>query len=262
MRIYLALLGASVRAQLAYRGAVWLEALGRFWVTSLELVGVLVVFTITDGLGGFGRWEVVYLYGVATTALGVASVVTDGLKDMPHLVRTGQLDGMLVRPLSPLLQVLGRQCRLMQVGRPAQGALTLLWALWHVAPDGPLRYGMVGVNVAATTAVFSGLFVLEGASTVFTVQAAEAFSAFTYGGAQMTQYPVPIYPAWLQRVFLWVVPVGTACYLPALVVLGHPDPLGLPGWAPWVAPLGALAFFGACLLGWRAALDRYTGTGS
>jgi ABC-2 type transport system permease protein len=264
VRIYLALLAASLRAQLAYPRSLVLEAGGRFWVTGLEMVAVFVLFDHVDALAGFDRWQVVYLYGVATLSLGLAELVTDGLNEMPELVRLGTLDGLLVRPVPVLVQVLGRQCRPLHAGRALQGALALGVALAVVGPglDAPGRIAMIPVNLAASIAVYAGLFVAEAAAVIFTVQSAEAFNAFTYGGASMSQYPVPIYRPWLRRVFLYVVPVGAACYLPALVVLGEPDPLGLPAAAPYLAPLGAGAFLAGCLGAWRLALARYTGTGS
>ena len=71
-----------------------------------------------------------------------------------------------------------------------------------------------------------------------------------------------IYEQWLRTLFLWVVPVGFVSWFPALVVLGHPDPLGLPTFLPWLAP-GVAAVFVALAVGWwRFALDRYRGSGS
>ena len=251
-----------MRAQFAYTTSFWLEAVGKFWVTSLELVAVFVVFGHVEGLGGFGRWDVVYLYGVASISLGLAELFTDGLNQMPELVREGTLDGILVRPVSPLLQILGRQCRPLHIGRTAQGGLALAVALSHHPGLSAGQAAMVGLNVAGSIAVYAGLFVAEAAAMVFTVQSAEAFSAFTYGGAQMSQYPVSIYRPWVRRIFLYAVPVGAVCYLPALVVLDRPDPLGFPRWVSYVAPLAGVGFLGACLGAWRGALSRYTGTGS
>jgi ABC-2 type transport system permease protein len=93
---------------------------------------------------------------------------------------------------------------------------------------------------------------------VWTVQSAEAFNAFTYGGVQMTQFPVTIYRPWLQTVFLWIVPVGFTSYYPALWVLGRPEatPLG------WLAPAVGVGFLGLALCFWTLAIRRYTSTGS
>lgn len=263
MRVWIALLGASISGQMAYRGSFAMEVAGRFWITALELVALVVLFGQIDDLAAWTRWEVVYLFGVTTLALGLAELLTDGLNDMPELIRTGAFDGILVRPVSPLVQVLGRQCRLMHVGRVAQGLTAMILALALLGrPTSPSSLGMVGVSVASAATVYAAIFILEGAACIFTVQSAELFHAFTYGGVQMTQYPLPIYGPWLRHLFLWAVPIGFVTYFPSLVVLEKVDALGWPPIMPWLAPFAALAFLGLSLRGWSFAIDRYRSTGS
>ncbi|MBX2801627.1 MAG: ABC-2 family transporter protein [Myxococcales bacterium] len=263
MRVYALLLAASLKGQMGFRSSFLLETVGRFWLTALELVAVFVMFTHVDGLGGFSQWEVVYLYGVASLALGLAEIATDGMKDMPELVRTGGLDVVFVRPVPALVQVLGRKCRPHHLGRAGQGAVAVVAALWVLQlPVGPLQLFMLTVNVGGCTAIFVGLFIASAATTVFTVQSSEAFSAFTYGGVQMTQFPITIYGRLLRSLFLWIVPLGFTSYFPALVVLGKPDALGFGPLVPFAAPLVAGAFLGVCLAWWSYALGRYQSTGS
>jgi ABC-2 type transport system permease protein len=263
MDVYLVLLRASIQSQLAYRRSFLLEVFGRFWVTGFEVVALFVLVDHVGTLGGFDRAELLYLYGVASLALGVAELLTDGLNDMPELVRLGTFDALLVRPVPALVQVLGRQFRLMHVGRALQGALALSWALWMLPWDpGGLELAMLVINLASAFLVYVAVFVAEAATTIFTVQSRELFNAFTYGGVELTRYPVSIYDGWLRGIFLWIVPVGFVSYFPALVVLDHPDPLGMPGFLPYAAPLVAGAFFGLSVRYWQFAVDRYRSTGS
>ncbi|MEN0061546.1 MAG: ABC-2 family transporter protein [Myxococcota bacterium] len=263
LSVWVRLLGASLTGQLTYRRSFLLEMAGRFTLTLLELAAVFVLFDHVDAIGGFTKWEVVYLYGVASIGLGTAELFTDGLNDMTALVRQGTLDGVLVRPLSPLLQIMARQCRPLHAGRVLQGMLALVSALVVLQwPAQPLQVAMLVVNLVSTTLVFGAIFVMGAATKIFTIQSAEAFSAFTYGGVQLAQFPLNVYPRWLQRLFVFVVPVGVTSYAPALVVLGKgPDP-SLGPWAPYAVPFVTLAFVGVALLWWRTALDRYQSTGS
>lgn len=263
MDVYLTLLRASLQSQLAYRRSFLLELFGRFWVTGFEVVALFVLVGHVGELGGFGQAELLYLYGVASFALGFAELLTDGLNEMPELVRLGTFDALLVRPAPALVQVLGRQFRLMHVGRSLQGGMALVWALWTLPWDpGPLQLAMLGVNLLGAFRVYVAVFVAEAATTIFTVQSRELFNAFTYGGVELTRYPVSIYDGWLRGVFLWVVPVGFVSWFPALVVLDHPDPLGLPGFLPYLAPLVAAVFLALSVGYWQFAVDRYRSTGS
>ena len=83
-----------------------------------------------------------------------------------------------------------------------------------------------------------------------------------YGGLYLSSYPMQIYGSALRFLFLWVVPVGLAIYVPALGVLGREGPPGLPGWLVWLTAPMAVAFLAAGGLAWRAGIRHYVGTGS
>jgi len=261
--IWLRLLGASLAGQLTYRRSFVLELIGRFVLTFLELLAVFVLFERVEAIGGFTRWEVVYLYGVASIGLGVAEFLTDGLNDMTALVRHGTLDGVLLRPLSPLLQILGRQCRPLHAGRVLQGVIALTGSLWMLSwRPGPFELLALLVNLTATIAVFAAIFVMGAATKIFTIQSAEAFSAFTHGGVQLAQFPLAVYPTWLKRLFVFFVPIGMTSYAPALVVLGKPPDPFLGPWAPLLVLPVTAAFVAVARAWWRFALDHYQSTGS
>ncbi len=85
---------------------------------------------------------------------------------------------------------------------------------------------------------------------------------FTYGGTELASYPMHIYNRWLRLTFLFVMPLGITTYYPSLYILDKPDPLGLPVWVQFVAPVVAGAFFSASLLIWRLGTNHYQSTGS
>ncbi|MEW5535548.1 ABC-2 family transporter protein, partial [Streptomyces virginiae] len=92
--------------------------------------------------------------------------------------------------------------------------------------------------------------------------AAEVQNSFTYGGCTMLQYPPTVFATDLLRGVTFFVPLAFVNWLPALYVLGRPDPLGLPGWAAFLSPLVALAVFVPASLAWRAGVRSYRSTGS
>jgi ABC-2 type transport system permease protein len=51
-------------------------------------------------------------------------------------------------------------------------------------------------------------------------------------------------------------------WLPALYLLGIPDPIGVPGWFRFASPLAALLCAAAAGLAWRAGIRSYRSTGS
>src|SRR5215213_465429 len=98
--------------------------------------------------------------------------------------------------------------------------------------------------------------------TFVTVQGSEAVNVLIYGGQYLASYPMQIYGSALRFLFVWVVPIGLAIYVPALAILGRQGPPGLPGWLAWLSAPMAAAFLAVGGLAWRAGIRHYVGTGS
>jgi ABC-2 type transport system permease protein len=78
----------------------------------------------------------------------------------------------------------------------------------------------------------------------------------------MMYYPMHIYPDLLRRFFTYIVPAIFLNYYPALYILDKPDPLGLPVFAPLLAPVAGFGVLGAALLFWQFGVRHYQGTGT
>ena len=231
----------------------------------IEVAGVVLMLDRFGSIGGWRPAEVVVLFGLAFTAQGLALVFGDTLEadKVSELVRRGTFDQVLTRPTSPLGWVVASYVDTRFVGRMLAGAVTVVWATDRAGVAWtPGRVGLaVLAVVSAATVIFA---VLLGAAgfTFVTVQASEAVNVLIYGGQYLASYPMQIYGSALRFVFVWVVPIGLAIYVPALGILGREGPPGLPGWLAWLSAPVAAAFLALGGLAWRAGIRHYVGTGS
>ncbi len=263
LRAYLVLAGAWVRAAWSYRTSFLLLLVARILISGIDFLAVLVMFTHIDTLGGFDLAAVALLYGLSGLALGFADLVAGNAERLGRRVRDGTLDAMLVRPVSPLVQVCADQFALPRVGRVVQAALVLGWALSAVDVDWDVsRVLVLGSTVIAGATIFTAIFVAGAAYQFVAGDASEAMNVFTYGGAALTQYPLTIFPIEVVRGVTFVVPIAFVNWYPVLYVLDLPDPFGLPGWLRLAAPLVALVTAVLAAGAWRWGLRRYRSTGS
>ena len=251
------------RAAAQYRTSlVVLSVVSVIWA-ALEFAAVAIVFTAIDRLAGFSLAEVAFLYGTAATSLAIANLLLGNLERVGLRVRDGSLDAMLVRPISPLVQLAANDFQIRRFGRVAQAAVVLVIAITAIdvqwTPD---RVLLIPAMVLAGAVIFGSIFVLGGAFQIMANDAAEVMNAFTYGGQQMTQYPLAVYGRDVLRIVTFLIPLAFINWYPALRILSHPDPLGLPTVLQFAAPLVAVLFAGVAAVAWRAGLSRYTSTGS
>ena len=260
---YRSLVRSRVAAQASYRTSFAVEVLSQVFIVLVEFVEVLVVFHQVDSLGGFDFAEVALMYGIAVSAFGIADLVVGHLDELPRYVRTGTFDAFLLRPLSPLGQLVTSDFSLRRLGRVGTGIAVLVVALAAADIDWtPARALLVVVTPLAGAVIFSAVFLATSTIGFYVVEGMEFASAFTYGGNYLSAFPFTVFGTVVRRFFTFAVPVAFVAYLPALALLGRPDPLGLPGWLSWsAAPVAAVAWV-AALAFWRSGVRHYVGAGS
>ena len=98
--------------------------------------------------------------------------------------------------------------------------------------------------------------------STWTVESIEVMNILTYGGAYVISHPMHIYQRWLRGFFTYIVPAIFLNYYPSLYILGKTDPLGIPAWGPFVAPVAGVGVLLAAVGFWRFGIRNYQSTGT
>lgn len=260
---YWLLVVMCIRSALAYPASFALMLVSGMAVTALDFVAILLMFSHLRSFGGFTLGEMALLYGTASMALGVADLLVGSIERIGERIRTGALDTWLIRPVPALVHAVADEFALRRLGRPIQAAVVLVLAVRALDLDWTVAKGIVlGVSMLTGTIIFAAIFVLKAAFQFVAIDSAQVANSFTYGGQQLTQYPLVIFGTDIVRAVTFVVPLAFVNYYPVLFVLGKPAPLGLPSWIGLLAPVVAVAMVALAGLAWRGGLRRYRSTGS
>lgn len=264
LSLYFKLIGARIRAQMQYKVSFWSELAGFGVITGMEFAAVAILLSRFHEIAGWTIAEVALLYGLTSIAFGIAEMFSRGF-DSPfeRMMQQGSFDTILTRPLGSFFGVLASEFQLMRLGRISQGALVLAYAL-AVLPIGwtPAKLLLIPLTILSGAAIFTGLVVIGATVCFWTIKTPEVINVFTVGGSEASSYPLSIYNSWIRGVFLFVIPIAFANYPAALLLLDRPDPLGLPGWTAWLAPLAAALFCAAAWAFWRVGVTKYQSAGS
>lgn len=262
---YRRLLAIQIRAQMQYRVAFILDATASLVFLGLFFAALALVFERFGAIGGWTLGEVAFLWGTVDVAFGSMDLVFSGFdpQSFGRRVRQGTFDQLLLRPLNITLQVLGDDFALRRIGRISQGLIVFALALGLAEIDwtvGKVLY--LPLMLAGMIGFFGGLFVCGATISFWTIESLEAINVLTYGGSEMMQYPMHIYPTFLRRFFTYVLPAIFLNYYPALYILDKPDPLGMPPLLRFVSPLVGLGMLLMSLLFWRYGIRHYQSTGT
>ena len=226
----------------------------------LALLGVLL--TTFEALGGWSVWEVAFLYSMYLAALGVENTLMLHLTDIDQHIQDGTLDQMLVRPASPLVQMLGKDISHKDVAHIILGSAGLVISVHHL----DVTFG-VGEWLAVAGFVLCGAAVLAGvvlglASLAFWTTRSRAF---LYGTGEIQEvvqhYPAHVFGPWFLALVTFVLPFAAINFYPAAALLSKGD-AGLLGLAAVIPPAAAVATVVAGSAVWRRGITAYQSTGS
>jgi len=261
--LYLRFIAARVRGQMQYRASFILDVISRFLVNGLELASIFILFHRFSSLGGWSVGEIVFLYALVTISFAFHEVVAQSFEDFSLTVRQGEFDRILLRPITPIVQVLASDFQLKRLGRALTGVLALVLALTRVHLTwtvGKLLY--LPVVILSGVFLFAAIDLIGGTLCFWTIERSDVINVFTNGGVFMSSYPISIYQAWIRRTFTFLIPIAFVAYYPGLYFLDRTDPLGFPRFVSFLTPAVTVAFCAVALWFWEWGVRQYQSTGS
>lgn len=261
--VYGRMLMAQARGQAQYRASFLADLGGSVLASLVDLLAIVVLFQVTKTLGGFDFAESFLMATLAACGFSLSEFFVGGIDRIRFHVRTGLLDALLIRPLGSLGQLIVMDFSPRRTGRTVMTAVMLAIA----AHGATLAWGwqsvlLIVITPFASGLLFASMFVATATVTFWWIDSHEFANSVTYGGREFTSYPMTVFGQSLRMLFGYGLGYGFAGYYPALTLLNHPDPLGLPSWTGWCSSLVAVAFAALASVVWRIGIRHYRSTGS
>ena len=172
--------------------------------------------------GLLGSWTIdqVYIFTAAFLLVDAVNmtVLHDNMVSLPALVNRGDLDLLLVRPVSPLFLVSFREVAAASFLNVLIASGLLAWALARYPhPLGGGRILLFLLFLGAGLVVFWAIE-LSFVVPVFWLHTATATWELFFQVAKYAERPHQLYPAWLQRLLLSALPLGVVVSVPVHVL--------------------------------------------
>lgn len=248
----------GVMNELQYRANFAIQLIQSLVAIGTGLVVLALIFGQTDQLDGWSRPQLLVVMGVFTVVGGVIGfAIEPNMGRVMAEVHQGTFDYVLTKPVDSQLLASVREFRLWRLTDVVVGAIVAGWGLVQLDdPIGPREVAAFVVTlVAGMLLVYCLWLVLTTAAFWFTrvEMVQELFSGLYRAG----QYPVTIYPRWLQVSLTFLVPLGFAITVPSESLTGRLT------FERFIVTVGfAVVAFGLTRLIWRTGTRRYSGASS
>ncbi len=216
------LIGTTVRASFALRGAFWVSAVFMALNNALFFMTWWILMGRFGRIGGWRLEDVMCLFGISASGFGLAVIFAGGSLDLAQKVYDGELDGWLTQPKSVLVQALGSRTQTSGWGDVASGGVLIAMSecvSWQTLP-----LALVGILCAFSTLVACGVVAHSLAFWLGQTQSlSRSIFEFT---VTFSVYPPSLFDARLKLLLFTLLPAGFISYLP-MELLRAPHPLTL-----------------------------------
>ncbi len=257
--LFLRILQQNIKIRLEYKMDAFILLVSGGALQVLGFLFIAVLYSRIPAIAGWSMWEMVMMLSAIYFTEGVVSFAFEGLWNLNYLVIMGELDRILLRPVSPILQVCTFTMGMHGIGNMASAIV--LFCVSMARADVTWTLGKI---------LFMPVFVLSGAAIRAAISFAancaafwikgfgNAFPLMIYQLADFAKYPTSIFGKGVQYFVTFIIPYAFISYLPAVYLFGK-EPWG---WTAWLSPIPVVA----CILFARwifyRGLRKYEGAGN
>ncbi len=262
VRLYPRLLGIAIRSRMQYRSDFLVGILSVIILNFVNLALIWILIARFQALAGWSYWEIVMLYAMWLLSHSVYAVFFWHLVLLEDDILDGRFDQYLVRPISPLVQFLGREVNYMGVGDVLFASTAFILAYSSLNQSWSAgKWAFFGVALLASLVIESSIAWLVGSASFWSGRSRAIFGVYLRFSMLTQQYPLDMFGQWYRVLVTGFLPIAFMNYYPLTILLDKSNALDTPVLG-FLSPLVAAVLL---LLGWRVwrrGLAGYTSSGS
>lgn len=261
MSPYLKMIHKALMTRVEYRGSFYFSLFGMFlyYVVQFSIVGVSVL--AFQEINGWNIKEVAFLYSFVLLAQGINTLVFGPLVRFDEMIRKGEWDYLLIRPVRPLAALLSMRFDPTAVAHLVLGFGFFFYAARQIGIDFTLTNMFFWVLIWAGGAMILASIRMVVASIAFYAVSIESLvHFFVYSAKEFILYPINIYSKPVPFILTFLFPIAFINFYPAAFFIGKEGMYA--DWLKYLTfPVGLFMFL-ASLQIFKAGNRRYHSTGT
>ncbi len=251
------------RARAEYRAGF---IMGMFCNFYCYFITFATYWVLVSGIGGLAGWkfeDLSVLYGLSLLSYAVSgTLVWYTVYHMDNAITSGNLDMYLTRPRDVLLQMI---CQRFGDTFLGQIVVTVIFLVMAIASKIEILtwYKLVYLVLAIIGGILIQIasMIMIGSLSFWMLRSMEFGDIVYYDIRSMTQYPLSIFPRWIQYALTFVFPWAFINYYPSLILLNKVESafdivMGL------LTPVVGVVMLLLSLWLFKLGLKKYSGAGN
>ncbi len=257
-RLLPAFIKVNVQMEVAYRFDTVVNILLNLMWLGWELLGISIIFSNTNSLGGWGIGELIALLGVfrLVNAL-MAALIWPNTEKFNNSVRDGSLDYTFLQPANSMFLITFSRMVIWRVWDLALGTVLIIVGI-RLSGGGAAPFNLASFLFLAISGsvILYSLWIVLIAATFWFVKFDNNVTILQ-ALLDTGRYPATVYPTWLRLIVTFLIPIAVATTVPLQALRGDLT----PGQILLFLGVGAASFLVASRI-WKAGVKKYSGASS
>jgi len=218
-----------------------------------------VLFSKIPRIDGWSFWEIVFLFSMLFLSEGFVSFFFEGIWGMTNIINTGELDRMLLRPLSPLLQIASSSFGPHGLGNMFLGVYLLILAILNtdfIANASNLFF--IIVFIVSAVIIRTSIIVVANCSGFWIKSSRNSFNIMMHAISEFGKYPLNFFNFKIQALITFIVPYAFISYYPALFIFRKSEDIWF---YPIITPIIAVVCMLSAISIFIFSLRKYESSG-
>ena len=247
----------SIKSRMSYRLDFFLGLIANAMRQSLGFVFIWAVFRGIPEINGWNFYEMMFVYGMQAICVGLYEFLFAGIWSVENYVQDGELDRLMLRPVSTLFSVMAADVTFHGLGAALFGVAICIISLIQLEIS--LGLGLIlywVITILTGTLIYFSLNMLA-ATLAFRMTRISSILMIVNNLSEFSKYPMKIYSNGLQIFLSFVLPFAFTSFYPSAFILGKA--ISVIYWAGPIIVAGVCLFLSG--LFWRIGLKSYQSAG-
>lgn len=258
IKLYVSFLVASLKRMMEYRVDCLVGMVSQIAFQIIELIFIWIIFQNTNNIAGWSFEHLLLLYGVMMLSVSINDLLFDSTYDIgTRLIRKGKFDTILLRPVHPLISVLGESETSTALGYMLLSVVLIVSMLMKLQIT-------ITVSLIIKILYFGilGGLIMGGIQTIFSIAGFWTYKSnevvwSVFQLHKLAEYPIEIYNKFIRILITFILPFAFTAYYPTLDYLGLSESNIM-----CIIPIVVIFVWIIAIKVWNLALRKYRSTGT
>ncbi len=224
-----------------------------------NILFITIIFSQIPSLAGWKYYEIMFIYGYSLLPKGIDHLLTDNLWSVAYfIVRKGDFDKYLTRPINPLLHVIMEKFQFDALGELITGIVLVIYSAIQLNyVPGAEEVLVILITILFGTLIFTSVKI-ACCAIAFWIKKSGSILQIFYMSSDFARYPITIYNKGVRFIISYVIPFAFTSYYPAAYLLRGGNGFVCAGKTILISSI----VFCISLLIWNRGISAYESAGS